>query len=497
MKIINSGKATGYIYNFKKTECIYEKETTDICQEKELFLNSIDNCLKGFKLAAEKTNGTINEIIETYIVFLMDPVIKEEVLKRIEENQETAGCAYSKVMDSYASKLQEVDDDYLKERAKDFLDIKEKVLKEMYHQKDFLKILRPSILVVDELQTSLVLNLPNNVVGIIASKGGNLSHAAILIKERNIPFIIFEDLKLKDGQIVTIDTERNTIKRNEKLKENIKKDKIDLEKFIKTSETEISLYLNISTMQELNNPTNKYYKGVGLVRTELIFSQDNVYPELEKQIKYYKKILGYFYPKEVKIRLFDIKEDKGFYFFINDDVDEFKFNGSFKEIYKEQLKALTLANEPYGNLNITIPMIKDASEYNAVKDYLKVLKGQLSLIREIPKLGIMLETKEALNNINNFHEVDFISVGTNDLIKELYDIDREKLTNSEKYTQKIIKALKDVKIFSLKNNIPYLYCGDLVSTKSGLTKLLNKGEKHFSIADGFLKEAVEIINKFV
>lgn len=497
MKIINSGIATGYVYNFKKTECIYEKQTTDICKEKELLLKSLDSCLEGFKVLEEKTKGTINDILNTYIVFLKDPIIKEEVLKRIEKYQETAGCAYSKVIDSYASQLQEVDDKYLKERAKDFLDIKEKVLEKMYQQKNLLKIEKPSILVVDELQTSLVLNLPDKVVGIIASQGGDLSHASILVKERNIPFIIDKDLKLKDGQIITIDTFKNTIKYRKKLKENVSKEKVDYDEIIKTTQTEINLYLNLSTMEELNNPTNKFYKGVGLVRTELIFSQENVYPDLKKQIKYYKKILAYFYPQEVKIRLFDIKEDKGFYFFINEDVNEFKFNGSFKEIYKEQLKALALANEPYGNLNITIPMIKDVSEYEAVKDYLKSLKDELTLIREIPKLGIMLETKEALNNISKFGDVDYISVGTNDLIKELYKIDREQLTNSENYTKKIINELKNVKSFSLKNNIPYLYCGDLVSTKAGLIKLLNKGEKDFSIADGFLKEAVKIINDFI
>lgn len=497
MKIINSGIATGYVYNFKKTECIYEKQTTDICKEKELLLKSLDSCLEGFKVLEEKTKGTINDILNTYIVFLKDPIIKEEVLKRIEKYQETAGCAYSKVIDSYASQLQKVDDKYLKERAKDFLDIKEKVLEKMYQQKDLLKIEKPSILVVDELQTSLVLNLPDKVVGIIASQGGDLSHASILVKERNIPFIIDKDLKLKDGQIITIDTFKNTIKYRKKLKENVSKEKVDYDEIIKTTQTEINLYLNLSTMEELKNPTNNFYKGVGLVRTELIFSQENVYPDLKKQIKYYKKILAYFYPQEVKIRLFDIKEDKGFYFFINEDVNEFKFNGSFKEIYKEQLKALALANEPYGNLNITIPMIKDVSEYEAVKDYLKSLKDELTLIREIPKLGIMLETKEALNNISKFGDVDYISVGTNDLIKELYKIDREQLTNSENYTKKIINELKNVKSFSLENNIPYLYCGDLVSTKTGLIKLLNKGEKDFSIADGFLKEAVKIINDFI
>lgn len=496
MKIINSGIATGYVYNFRKTECIYGQKATNIQEEKELFLNSIDSCLKALMLVEEKTSGTIKDIINTYIVFLTDQSVKKEVLQRIDDFEETAGCAYSTVMDRYVRELSQVEDDYLKERAKDFLDIKEKVLKEMYQQKDLLKIDRATILVVDELQTSLVLNLPKNVVGIIAQKGGNLSHAAILVKERNIPFVIDKNIKLKCGAIITLNTDQRKIKQNKAFKEIKTNNKINFDGLIKTSSAKACLYLNISTMEELNNPTNKFYEGVGLVRSELLFSKDNIYPSLERQVNHYKKILGSFYPKEVKIRMFDIKEDKGLYFFINHNVDEFNFNGSFQKVYLEQLKAMLLANEPYGNLNVIIPMIKDVCEYQVVKDNLKALKEELDLIRETPKLGIMLETKAALNNISDFQEVDFINVGTNDLIKDLYKIDREQLANSEKYTQKIIKELKNVKIFSLENNIPCFYCGDLVSTKSGLLKLLHKGEKRFSIADGFFEEAVETINDF-
>ena len=108
----------------------------------------------------------------------------------------------------------------------------------------------------------------------------------------------------------------------------------------------------------------------------------------------------------------------------------------------------------------------------------------------------MLETKEALNNINDYLIVDFINIGTNDLINELYNINREKSLNNKKYIKKIIKDLKPVTEILRKNNISYCFCGDIASNTSGLKKLLKNGEKCFSITLSFLEEAVKIINNF-
>lgn len=492
MQVINGGIGRGYIHNLNNEKFNYQEKTFDSIKEEKLFLKGINNYKNNLMLLQQRTNGNSKRIIETYIAFLNDEIVNNEVILRIKDNNESAGFAYNQVIDKYVGLLKKAADKYLKERANDFLDLKEKVLNEIYQKHDVLAFDKPTILVVDNLNSSLVFNLPKEVKGIIAKKGGELSHAAILMKEKKIPYVV-KDSSFENDLVITLDANNKTIIKEEAY---YAEDKEELNLKLTNINDEINLYLNLSSIADLNNKYKNIYKGIGLVRSEHLFALELTYPILEKQIDYYKEILVGFYNKEVTIRLFDLKKDKGSHFFIADDVDEFKFNGEFSELYKEQLKALVLANEPYGNLKITIPMIRSINEYIEVKNYLQSLKKELNLIRPTPGLGIMVETKEALKDLMMYDAVSFIGIGTNDLMKELYNISRGSELNSQRYLNYIYQDLKIIKEFSHKYAIPYLYCGDLVSTEVGLQKLLDNGEKSFSIAGGFLEAAVKVINNY-
>lgn len=494
MKIINAGKATGYIYNLNKHTSKYNLVSTKPKEEEKLLIFSINELIDKFKVLKSKTNKNVKDIIEVYLAFLNDDIVKAEAIKRIHENGESAGASYSNVIRKYILKLNSNENEYLKQRAKDLFDIKEKVINQMYNNKQQLIFNKPTILVVDELTTSVALTLKSEVKAVISRVGGPLSHAAIIIKEKNIPYII-TDKEISNDKLVFLDTNKKILKETKKIEVTTLNNKNKTKELKKLKDSKVLLYLNLSSIEGLNNPLNEYYEGVGLVRSELLWINNFSYPYINKQIDYYKKILSEFYPKPVTIRLFDIKKDKTLFNIIVEQPKEFSMSGIFKEIYKEQLKALVLANEPYGNLKIIIPMIRNVEEYTNVETYLESLKKELKLLREVPNLGIMVETKEALYNIKEYKEVDFVSIGTNDLAKELFNINREQSFNEEKIIDQLLNEVSFIKEVLDDYKIPYLYCGDIVSTKYGLIKLLEKGELSFSIARGFFDEAVEVINQ--
>lgn len=495
MKIINEGKATGYIYNLNKKTSKYNLLSTNAKEEEKLLTHSIKELIEKLKVLKSKTNENVKDIIEVYLAFLKDEVVKSEAINRIYEKGESAGASYNNVINKYINKLNGSENDYLKQRVKDFSDIKDKVINQMYNNKEQLHFDKPTILVVDHLTTSQALTLKSEVKAVISRVGGALSHAAIIIKEKNIPYII-SNKKFSNDKIVYLDTNKKILKETNKTKLQVINDK-NKNMPPEITNLNIKLYLNMSSIEDLNNPQNEYYDGVGLVRSELLWVNNFSYPYVNKQINYYKKILSEFYPKPVSIRLFDIKKDKTLFNIITEQPKEFSLAGDFKEIYKEQLKALILANEPYGNLNIIIPMIRNEKEYKNVKVYLETLKENLKLLREIPNLGIMVETKESLYNIKEYKDVDFVSIGTNDLAKEFFNINREQSFNRNEIIDQVLDEISSTKEFLTENKIPYIFCGDLVSTKYGLTKLLKNGELSFSIAGGFLKEAVKTINNYL
>lgn len=495
MKIINGGQAVGYIYNLNKTNLSCSRVCSDAKKEEELLYRSLKQFKEKLELLQNKTTENVKDIIEIYLAFLNDFSVINEIKERINKKHECAGKASEQVINKYVLKLKESDNLYLKERANDFLDLKDMIIKEMYQKNEELIFHQPTILVVDSLSTSLALTLSKEVKGVISRTGGELSHAAIVLKEKNIPFIV-SNKKFANQKIVYLNTKKEKLEQVDSLLKNGLNQNLFTAPLNKVTDFKINLYLNLSSLECLKNPHLDYYKGVGLVRSEHLWINEFAYPHIEEQINNYKKILSKFYPKQVKIRLFDIKKDKGLYVLLNEEAEEFKLNGPFKKLYKDQLKALILANETFGNLQIIIPMINDVKEFQAVKEYLISLKKELNLSKNIPKLGIMLETSTALSKIEQFKIVDFINIGTNDLAKELFGIDRKKSFNREKIISKILKKLEQIKDFEQKYQIPYLYCGDLVSTEFGLKKLLEKGETDFSVADGFLLEAIEIIDKF-
>ncbi len=500
MKVINEGIAIGYSYHLTKGAIKLKQYSDNPNKEQQIFLKAQKKCLDELFSLEEITTGDIQDIIRVHRLFIADNSVSDEVLTRINDLKETAGYAYQSVVNNHIKLLANNGNSYLKERQYDLVDIREQMLNVMYDNNYKQTFLAPTILIVDYLYPSLVLNLPPKVKAIIARDGGHLTHAAILAKEKGIPYVVMPELDLENDQLLILNTEKESLIINpcsEKLSLYEKTSPVrSLKQFANYQPSEFNLYLNLSSLINLNSKLIPYIAGVGLFRTEHLVLNNNEFPFKEKQIEIYQKLLATFYPKPVKIRLFDFHGDKRPYFLKENSAEYFSLNGPLKQIYHNQLQALLIANEVYGNLEIIIPMINNRQEYDRVLNYLKTYKKENYLIRDLPKLGIMLETKKAYEELQQFQEVDFINVGTNDLGAELLGIERDIISDFFANYQLLLEPLQRIADFCARNKIECLICGDIASHKKSFVELLEKGFKTFSIASGFFIEALEEIASY-
>lgn len=476
-------------------ELINEGEKLSIEEESNLFFKAQKACRADLLLIETNTTGIISDIAKVHRMFLEDPNVINETVELIEKGH-SRGYSYSQVVDKYILYLSNNKDAYLSKRVDDFKDIKYRMLMRMYKRKIEKTYTKDTILVVETLYPSLVLNAHPKVKGIISSKGSHLTHAAILTKEKGISYVV-SNKTFKNDTFVLLDSDNNQIIENPS-KDALKVIKENNLNSLKQTyhKTGFKLFLNVSSNNPVHKQITPYIDGIGLFRTEHLILSYEIYPTLDKQTTAYKSILKQMYPKPVKVRLFDFAGDKNVYFLEGNHVNQFQYFGLLNEVYEDQLKALLLANESFGNLEIMIPMIRDVKEYNYVKQAIETLHKTLKLKKPQPKLGIMVETKEVYHNLALYKDVDFMSIGTNDLSQDLLNIKRRNI-NYQDTIDEMLKAIKTIHAFAHENDIDYSICGDLASHQSSLQLLIEAGERHFSMPETFIKDALDIIDTYL
>lgn len=503
--IIVNGYGAGKAYNLDEIYMLETVKCKNPYREKRVFIDAINNYVSDLYEIENKMQGEGKQIVAAHRYLVSDHVVGNEVFSRIKLNSETAGYAYIKVIDKHIAELKKSHNELFKERIADFEDVKYQVLSRIYNKKFKQNFNGPTILIVNEVLPSMILNLSKNVKGIIARKGSTLSHAAILVKEKGIPLIVIKNINIKNNTFIAIDTQTKLIdinpdadtKKAYQTRGRINTYKLNDRK--KTYLKNFNLQLNISGPEDFLQSSLKHVDGIGLFRTEHLFLKSPHYLTMEEQTLIYEKVALKSFPKYVNIRLVDFKGDKSPSYLKNLDLNEFLFFGPLNEIYKEQIEAIIRANEKYGNLRIMIPMIRQIEEYHHVRDYMNLVLDNLNRVRLTPalKLGVMLETFEAFENLNDYKTVDFISIGTNDLSTELYLTDRSKITDYVYHTKSMIEPIKTISKFSKRHNIPYSICGDLASNTDSFSKLLRSQEIGFSFPESFLNQAIYLINTYV
>lgn len=430
-------------------------------------------------------NDDLNNYIEIQKLILLDKYLIEKITNLM--NNYKAIDAINIVIDEYIKNINESSSLYLKERANDLIDIKNQIIHNLIGN-SFNNNNQPQILVLDELFPTILINRLENVIGVIAKKGGFTSHSAILCRAEGIPFVLVDD-DIK-GETVVIDTRRRII-------------------ITEPNSFEINRINEIKTLEEaytykaINHPNYKFYAncssnadvkkamdygfdGVGLYRTEFIFINNERPLSIEDQYNIYSNAIKLVKDKSIAFRSFDVGDDKKItYITSNKKGIENYYN--YPDLFISQINALLKASTDNNKkIKLLFPMIRTIKEFNDLKEWVLDICNTNNYL--IPKIGMMLETKDAIENINTFTSVDFISVGTNDLTQELYNFDRmTELNNSQLYIDDLLARLAKVITFTNANNIELCVCGELASVKEIALELYRIGIKDISVSPQLIK----------
>ena len=408
-----------------------------------------------------------------------------------------------------------MDDGYIKERLIDIKDISRRLIRNLLEitSKDLNLLDYEAIVVCDEISPSELPQINKKFVkGIISEKGGVTSHSSIMARYLDIPSIVgakgildtvqTEDILLLDGidGNVIINPDEKTIlayttkQANYEIEQETWKKYRHLETKTKDGES-LKILANISSPEDLKHVLNNGAEGIGLFRTEFLYMKQKELPTLEEQYEAYFKVLDTLPDQKVAIRTLDVGGDK-----VIDGLQQgqeqnpamgeraIRFMLNNKELFKIQLKAMLMANK-HGNLHIMLPMISTIEEIIETKKLLAICEKELKredIIANDYELGIMVEIPSVALQAETFaKEVDFFSIGTNDLIQYTMAADRTNEAVSHLYqpsNESILTLVKMVIEAAQKVGITVGMCGEMARDVSLTKTLVKMGLDEFSMA---------------
>lgn len=442
--------------------------------------------------------GAVDSLfIDAHILIAKDPVMKSEVTALILKDSICAEYAFSSVIDHYIALFEKMDNEYLRDRYVDIKDIRNRVLHNLYDISVKTNYEVDTILILDELYPSLLINISPRIKGVVALKGGSTSHSAILCNAMDIPYIIVDDHDLVDGDDVIIDANRGIVLTHPSIDMLQEYEYLSFSDDIDVSEVVLdhgpfTIRANIGSNREIGRVISNNCDGVGLYRTEYIFMASDQPPQMEDQQLIYNEILERIYPHPVLFRTFDLGDDKQVEY-LKIDTKSVENYRNYPHIFKSQIEALIQANT-MGNLYIMFPMIRTPEEYIELREIVYQTKKELNNMQKV-NLGMMLETKDAFENIDSFVGLDFISIGTNDLVYELFNIPRESLSSYHAYESGIMTAISVIKDYADRNKVELSICGELASYPEALQKMIDMGIRSFSVSIKNMRRVEQVIKK--
>ena len=520
-KSVYSGVAIGRLAIYHKADNQVKREKiSDVEAELARFeeaRNTAKEQLAGLYEKALKEVGEVNAaIFEVHQMMLDDLDYVESVTNMIQSQEVNAEYAVATTGDTLSEVFASMDDDYMRERAADVKDISNRVIAILQGKgAGGLNADEPVILLADDLAPSETVQLDKSkVLSFVTRHGSTNSHTAILARTMNIPALIGidypEDAEGKMGIVdgyegkLIIDPPVSVLETYQKRKEaDEEKKRLLLElkgkENVTIDGTKINLYANIGSVADVASVLANDAGGIGLFRSEFLYLESSDYPTEEEQFAAYRKVAESMAGKKVIIRTLDIGADKQVDYFHLDKEDNpamgyraIRICLDRRDVFKTQLRALYRASY-YGTISIMFPMIISVIEVKEIKKVIAEVKAELDE-EKIPckdvEIGSMIETPAAVMMSEELaQEVDFFSVGTNDLTQYTLAIDRQnpKLDNIyDSHHPAILKMLKMIVDNGHKGGCWVGICGELGADTTLTETFLKMGFDELSVSPSMI-----------
>ena len=522
MSIEKKGIAVSHGFCYGSIVLLNQART--IVEKRKIKKNEIFNEISRLQVAVEKSIDEVSnlkhnsdyglksehiDILDFNILILEDEILASEVIQKIKNDSINAEWALNDVLTSKSKNFANIKDIYMQERLADFYYIGERIVKNLRGANDHsLEIRNNSILVAHDLSPIDTLKYcqSDKVKGILTDLGGTTSHTAIIARSLSIPAIMsLHDIShtLKPGQRAYVDGYKGIVtwKTNKEQKgqmESLRNEYLLLEENLlefsklngQTNDgVRVSVKANIEITSELNSAIRYGAEGIGMYRTEFLFTSKDRFPTEDEQFEDYKKLLNTNQFNEATIRTLDIGGDK----VKNLNIEEsnpalglrgIRYSLANIEIFERQLRAIfRVCAEKEKRIRILLPMISNIDEINKANEIIYQTNKDF-MVSNFYTVGVVIETPSAAilaNEISN--HVDFISIGTNDLLQYILAADRtnENLRDLMSYYQpSVIKTIKQIKD-NVGNQKYISICGEMASDILSLPLFIGLGFNELSM----------------
>ena len=531
----SAGIGIGRVVILKEETLEIKRETiADAEAEKVRFKKAVEKSIEDTKALADDMAQRIGEkeaeILNGHLMLLQDPMMTMEIEEKIDGEKLCSEAAVEDVCTMYADMFASMDDELMQQRAADMRDIKTRMQKVLLgvQSVDVSSLPAGSVLVSEDLTPSVTAGInPANVTGIVTELGGRTSHSAILSRALEIPAVVAASgilSQVKDGDEIILDGETGEIflQPDESLKAEYEakqavylKEKEELKKYIgKETITKdgvkIETAANIGRPEDVDRVLSYDAEGIGLFRTEFLFMDRTAMPTEEEQFEAYRKVAVAMDEKPVIIRTLDIGGDKEIpYMGLKKDENPFLGYRAIRfcldrkdDIYRPQLRALLRASA-FGAIKIMIPMVTCVEEYREAKALIQEIMEELDekgiAYNHNIQVGIMVETAAASLMADVFaKEVDFFSIGTNDLTQYTMSVDRGNDKVSFLYSTfnpAVLRSIRHIIECGRKEGIMVGMCGEAASDPLMIPLLVAFGLNEFSMSASAVLKARKMITE--